>query len=336
MSTAAKKSTRLIYLLVLLAVAGWGFHGWLTARQARRAGRAFERTLISAWDKHGCPPLAQREKIVAAAGRIGTGDFRSVVATLGPAEPLTAARQAAAQRFFAESPDHQKRFIAAAKAAQDQEADGADAGAVRDALSQAMAAAADGDADAVADGVDRAEAALDQVGMGPAAGGADNAATVAGLVGRVGPAYNLGREFLTEGHAAARKLVAGASRRFKAQEYSQAASLVQLAAALLGVDVGTPVSAVTPKWFDALADEPVPEATPAEAEAAVNLCEAMAMSEEPARPVRTLIDKARRELDAGRTADAYWWAAVALNALGMTDEAVAAATRPAEEKTDEP
>lgn len=57
--------------------------------------------------------------------------------------------------------------------------------------------------------------------------------------------------------------------------------------------------------------------------------EASAPEEEPTRPVGpvfTLLDKARLELAAGRAAEAYWWASVALNALGMTDESIDLAT----------
>jgi hypothetical protein len=43
-----------------------------------------------------------------------------------------------------------------------------------------------------------------------------------------------------------------------------------------------------------------------------------------------LVERARIELDAGRPAESYWWATVAMSALGMTEEAVAAAVVPAE------
>jgi len=81
-----------------------------------------------------------------------------------------------------------------------------------------------------------------------------------------------------------------------------------------------------PEWFGALADAPSGTANKSQAEAAVSLAEAMTMSENPARPIASLVERARRELDAGRPGDACFWAGVALNALGMADEAVAAAT----------
>ena len=71
------------------------------------------------------------------------------------------------------------------------------------------------------------------------------------------------------------------------------------------------------------------------ADTAVSLSESMAASEEQAETVVTLVEKARRELDAGRTDEAHWWASVALNALGMTDQAIDAATRAPDADTPE-
>jgi hypothetical protein len=48
--------------------------------------------------------------------------------------------------------------------------------------------------------------------------------------------------------------------------------------------------------------------------------------------VSALIERARRELDGGQPAEALWWAGVALPAMGMTEEAIAAAAKPAEEE----
>ena len=59
--------------------------------------------------------------------------------------------------------------------------------------------------------------------------------------------------------------------------------------------------------------------------AAVDLCETMAGTK-AAGPTASLRNKARIALDAGRNGEAYWWATVSLNTLGMTDAAIAAET----------
>jgi hypothetical protein len=241
------------------------------------------------------------------------------------AATVTPEEQAAAAKLFAGVQDRQQRFLAVVEAAKVQERDGADADAVREALAAAMKAAAAGDVEAVDARIATAERMLDEMGLGGssvAAGG--TAAAVAGMVARIEPAYLLGRELLTEGHAAVEKLVRRASRDLTTGEPGRAAALLQLAADLSGGETPAPAAATVPEWFTALADAPPTTATQAEAEAAVSLAEAMAASESPAPPVMTLVKRARRELDAGRPNEAYWWAGVALNALGIAEEAVAA------------
>jgi hypothetical protein len=51
----------------------------------------------------------------------------------------------------------------------------------------------------------------------------------------------------------------------------------------------------------------------------------MAASQSPGELVVKVVKTARRELDGGSPSTASWWAVVALNALGMTDEAIRAA-----------
>jgi hypothetical protein len=262
-----------------------------------------------------------------------SGRFWAVASELGPVKPPSAEQTLAAQRFLAQDRDLRRRFIAAAAAAQRQEDDGAEVDAVRDALARALRAAADRDQAGATACVQRAEQALDQIGMANApAAGASDAEAVAALVRRIGPAFNLGRELMTEGHTAPEKLVSRASWHVRAKEYREAAALMQLAAELLGVEPSAPPAAITPEWFDALARAPSAPATEAQARAAVDLCQAIAASEAPSEPVQALVEKARRELDAGRPAEARWWANVAMNALGMSDDAVAAAVdTPSEE-----
>ena len=58
----------------------------------------------------------------------------------------------------------------------------------------------------------------------------------------------------------------------------------------------------------------------AEAQETVELAEAMALSLSPSEIVAGLVERARRELERGRSAEAHWWASLALQAMGMTDE----------------
>jgi hypothetical protein len=167
---------------------------------------------------------------------------------------------------------------------------------------------------------------------GPGGGGRD---TVMALIGQIGPAFELGRDLMTEGHAAAEKIVGRASRHFEAGEYRQSASLLTLAARLLGVEPSASDTAETPDWFTALAQPPSSTDTKTDAEAAVDICEAMAASEPPAKPVMTLIQKARQELDAGRVDEAGWWASVAMAALGLTHDTLAATDETPEAETPE-
>ncbi|KKK80532.1 hypothetical protein LCGC14_2822560, partial [marine sediment metagenome] len=137
-------------------------------------------------------------------------------------------------------------------------------------------------------------------------------------------------DLMTEGHAAADKLVSRASGHAQAGQYKQAAALIRLAADLLAVKPRTPAAApaATPKWFDELAASPSNNVSETRAIAAVELCEAMSRSA-PSKPVTTLVRKARRELNAHNPAEAYWWASVALSALGMTDDAITQSTEAA-------
>jgi hypothetical protein len=331
MTRRANKLIRLVKVLICGGIVAWGVVSWWSVRQARRAGTALVDTLRTEWPEDGSPRFDTRDKVLGAARNMGEGRFGRVVSDLGPVESLSPEKKVAAQRFFAQAGDARKRFIAASDAAQAQEQDGADVSAVRDALARALVAASDRDEAAVVAQVELAERALDEIGTGSAVRmGGKGASAVAGLVRRIEPAFNLGSELLTEGHAAVEKLVSRASWHCQAKEYRQAASLVELAAGLLGVEPSGPAAGATPQWFDALAQPPSVSATEAQAGAVVGLCEAMAMSEETSKPVTSLVKKARRELDAGRSGEAYWWASVALNALGMSDEAIAASAETAD------
>ncbi|MFH1267482.1 MAG: hypothetical protein ABIK89_17300 [Planctomycetota bacterium] len=324
MSSCSPKVIRPIKTLVLAGLVAWGVFAWWTIREARRAGAVLGDSLTAAWPEEGAPQSGTRRQLLDAAQNLQAGEFRAVVLNLGPARPPTSAEKIAAERFFAQSQALRKRFLAAASAAQAEETDGADVGVVRNALARAFAAAARNDASGVAAQVELAERALDEVGTAGGAGiFAGDAETVAALVRRIEPAFQLGRELLTEGQAAVEKLVARASWHFQAAEYRQAASLLRLAAGLLGVEPSGPVVAETPKWFAALAQSPRDSVADAEAGEAVELAEAMAASLSPSEAVTGLVERARRELAADRPAEAQWWASTALAAMGMTVEAVA-------------
>lgn len=328
---------RIVWLtkvLLLASLVTWSIIAWRTIRQARQAGDAMAASLQTDWPADGIPRVGTRDKLAMAAGQIESGDFRSVSGNLGPTPSLTSLQKSAAQKFLSQSQPMRERFLAAATAAQAEESGGADVGTVRDALARTLAAAAVNHEDAVDAQLGLAERTLEQISalgiQGETGVVASDAEAVTSLIREIGPAFNLGRDLMTEGHAVAEKLVARASWHYQAKEYRQAASLINLAAGLLGVELAAPAAVVTPKWFDELAESPMKLSTESQAEEAVNLCEAMAMSETPAKPVTALIEKSRRELDANRPTEAYWWASVALSALGMTDSAIATATETAE------
>ncbi len=240
---------------------------------------------------------------------------------LDMAGKLTAGDRAAAQRFLAKTPALRRQFVAAASAAEKREDDPATVAAVRAALQRALAAAAANDAGAAGAHLRSAESALD--GAGAVAG--SGVETVIARVLQIEPAMRLGRELMTEGHAAAERLVARASWHHTAGRHGDALRLLDLALQLTGAEVstaGAPTNA--PAWFVEMSQAPPASADKARTEDAVRVCEAAAAAA-PSRAVTILVGRARRELDAGRVAEAWWWASVALRALDMTEDAVAGA-----------
>ena len=73
-----------------------------------------------------------------------------------------------------------------------------------------------------------------------------------------------------------------------------------------------------------MASRPTADVSQARARAAVDLCAAMAAAETPSAPVQRLVERVRREAKSGRLEEAYGWATVALAALGMSEEEIAA------------
>jgi hypothetical protein len=230
---------------------------------------------------------------------------------------LSAAERGAAQRFFAKAPELRQRFVSVASAAERR-----NDVAIREPLQRALAAAAKSDMAAVETHLRLAEVALDgETSSAPR----DEPQSVLALVQQIEPAVKLGQELMTEGHTASGKLVARAAWHFQQKQFAESARMLALSAQLLGAGGSAAVTTNAPAWFVAMARAPSLDADRRRAEAAVQICEAAAASEPPARGVATLIERARRELDAGRPAEAFWWAAVALPAMGMTEEAIAAA-----------
>ncbi|MHC4402978.1 MAG: hypothetical protein ACYTG0_25230 [Planctomycetota bacterium] len=340
MSSRAAKTFRLMRVLAFVGLLVGVVIAWRGIRQARRAGAALTEMLASGWPEQSGPQLGTRERLLAAARKMQEGDFRAAARDLQPAGEPSAREKADAQAFFREAPFRKlrTRFLAAAKAGGREEAEGADVAVVREALARALQAAARNDQSGVEAHVGLAERALDGIAMGgigragPAAGGPE---AVARLIGRIEPAFTLGRDLMTEGHVAVEKLVGRASWHAQREQYREALSLAMLAHELLAVEPSGEEVSTTPEWFDALAREPSASATDAQATAAVDLCEAMSAAESPSKPVESLVQKARRELEAGRSGEAYWWASVALNALGTSDDAVAAAAGAAEDEEQE-
>lgn len=330
------KVLRPIKTLLVAALVAWGVFAWWSLREARRAGNVLHDSMTAAWPEQAGPQAGTRLRLLNAAEDIEAGRFRAVTSSLGPIRPPTAEQRIAAERFFAKSRAARDRFLAVAAGAEVEEGGGADVGIVRDALARALQAAAKGDQAAVDAQVQLAQETLAQLDTLDAPGivGSD-ADAVAALVAQIEPAFSLSRDLMTEGHAAAEKLVGRASGHFQAGEHRKAASLVNLAAGLLAVDSPVPDVGAMPDWFNALAQSPPESIAAPKAQALVELAEAMALSLSPSEVVAGLIERARRELDAGRSAEAHWWASVALGAMGMTDEAVAQTTDTTEQETPE-
>ena len=371
MGSFLAKTFRLIKVLLVLALVVWGVRAWWLLHQAQRAGDVFVDAVNDNWPQDGIAKPGAREKLLRAAQRLSEGDFAAVVADLGPVRPLEPEEKVASQRFLADAGELRRRFIAVAAAAEILEEDGEEMSEVRDTLARAILAASKKDQATVLVRLKSAEAAVEriQTGLpGEVARGIDDADAVRRLVEEVEPAFLLGRELLTEGHTAAEKLIGRASWHYQAGEFRQAASLISLAAQLLGVEAfpGSESSvsessvsessvsessaegerpdesespdkreAPVAEWFERLAESLQQPVSQAEAEAAVGLCEAMAMSQSPAEPVMTLVKKARRDLKSDSPAEARWWASVALFSLGMTEGAVAEATKPALDEASE-
>jgi hypothetical protein len=199
---------------------------------------------------------------------------------------------------------------------------------IREPLQRALVAAAKGDEVSAEAQLRSAEAALDGE---TAATRRDEVQLALALVQQIEPAVKLGQELMTEGYTAPGKLVSRAAWHFQQKQFAESLRMLRLSAQLLGANGPAAATATNaPAWFVEMARAPSLDADPQRAEAAVQLCEASAASEGPSQAVAALVERARRELDAGRPAEAFWWAGVALPAMGMTEEALAAVAQPKE------
>lgn len=321
------KTFRLIIVFLFLGLMAWGgFAGWHYLA-ARRAGTAISDTIDSDWPAGEAPAPGTRRRLLAAAQRIEAGDFADAVASLDPSTTISPAQKAAAERFFGQHAELQEQLVAAASDAQTIEQDGDDVTAVRTVLARALAAAARGDRSAVSLHLELAQAAVEAIVSGETGAAVAGPQAVAGLLQQMGPSFQFGRDLMTESHTAVEKLLRRARQHYGEEDFAQAAAFVRLAAQLSGVEPNATAADSPPDWFDSLQGTVPPTTAEATAVAAVQLCQSMAAADEPSPPVRTLIRNAKRELSAARATDAFWWATVALNALGMSDEQIAAATQ---------
>jgi hypothetical protein len=316
---------RLVKALLCTALIGaaiWA--GWLVV-QGHRAGVALDDLLSTAWPRGGPAASGTRERLLAAAESLRGGDFGDAAVALRSPGPLSGEDQAAADRFLARHADARRRLLAAATAAQAAEAAGSDVRPARDALSRAVAAAARRNSTRIDVELEIAETALtaDSLATPMKPVPMDRDAAAARLA-ELAPGFELARNLLSEGAAAADKLLARASWHFREGRFAEAVALISLAGQLLAIEPANTSATTVPAWFEALAQAPLPDIPAAQAKAAVELCTAMAAAEPQAAPLQHLVDRARREATSGQPEEAYWWATVALAALGMSEEEIAA------------
>jgi hypothetical protein len=315
---------RLIVVLALAGGLGWiAVAGW-QLRQARRAGRALA-ALLTVDPAHSTAGDDRLSLLQAAAPSLHDGDFQGACDLLRPRD-LTTAEQEAARRFLSSHSELRKRFVAAAAEAQRGDRD--EAARCRKALAGALCAACDGNASCVEACLASAEGALDASILGSRnSGGGSSPQAVAIRAQAIAPALGLGRELMTETYGPAARLVARASWHYQQRQYDQAAVLLDLARELLGSLPMTAVSATeVPPWFTSMAEALPEDVTPERSRAIVSFCESVAQSQTLSPALTVIVRQAQRERDAGRLAAARWWASVAIEAMGITDEAAAVAS----------
>ncbi|MHB8900676.1 MAG: hypothetical protein ACYC6Y_18145 [Thermoguttaceae bacterium] len=313
--------------IAILALVLWAVYGWWALGRVRQTGRLLRQALQADWSPQGQPRPASREKIAATAAELASGRAWSFGRALTPAPAPTGDERAAAARFLARHGQLRDRFLAATAAARDSASDPRDVDPVRDTLAKAYRAAVHADAAQMAVELDRAETMLAALESAPTGvQGPVDRQHVARLAAAIEPAWQLSTDLVTEGSAAAEKVLILAARSAAQERYAESASALRLAAELLGAQMTLPETAEFPGWFTPLADRPLLPADTHQAAAALQLAEAMVLSLAPGQTVAGLLKRARRRFELRQFAEARWWAAVTLNALGMSDAAIAAAT----------
>ncbi len=336
MNSAPRKTARPFRTIAIVAMVAWGLYAWWALHRVQSTGEKLRDSLAATWPVDGGPQLGTREKLLMTADELASGRAREFGDALTPVVPPTNEEHVAATRFLSERSGLRDRLLAVTGTSREMDAEGDDVAAIRETLARAYQGAVQADETAVAAQLDLAERMLALVESGPigARGPVDEQA-VARLATAIEPAYELSQDLMTEGGAAAEKVLMEAARSLGEQRYADAASAVRLAGELLGAQLTWPTDAEMPEWFTALAGREIPAADEQQATAAVQLAEAMSLSMTPSDTVAALLKKARRELDAGRYDTAAWWASVTLNALGMSDDAIGAATKTSEEPVNE-
>jgi hypothetical protein len=306
--------------LLVLGLIVWGGWAWWQLRAARQAGQTLRESVARQWPEDGPPQPGTRQRLLLSAGRLSEGDFRAVVMLLKPVYAPTTEQQEAARRFLAEHAELSGWLVAVAADAEAFEVSDGDAGPARDELARALLAAARDDAEGVAAHLDVAEEVLAEAAFGGrAAARGDPSALLAAQLRAIEPGVVLGRELMLEGHAAVERLLRLAATHARDEDHREAGYLVRLAAGLSAVDIAGAEAAgdELPPWFRNLPPPEIEDATENEAKHRVELCQAAAASLEASEPIGKLIERARRELAAGRPAEAAWFAGVALAALGI-------------------
>ncbi len=336
MNSHPRKTAHPLRAIAVLALVVWGAYASWALNCVESTGEKLRDSLAATWPADGGPQLGTREKLLTTADELASGRAWEFGDALTPVVPPTNDQHVAATKFLSEHSELRDRLLAVTGTSREMDAEGDDVSAIRETLARAYQGAVQADETSVAAQLDLAERMLALVESGPigARGPVDEQA-VAQLATAIEPAYELSQDLMTEGGAAAGKVLMEAARSLGEQRYADAASAVRLAGELLGAQLTWSTDAEMPEWFTALAGREIPGADEQQATTAVELAEAMSLSMTPSDTVAALLKKARRELDGGRYATSAWWAGVTLNALGMSDDAIGAATRTNEERPEE-
>ena len=337
MSSSPRQPVRPFRTLAILALVLWALYAWWALGRVRSTGKMLHDSLKTEWPADGGPPMGTRDKLVSTADELASGQARSFGDSLTPVAPPNADERTTAAKFLKEHSGLRSRLLAATDAARDLATDGDDVAPVREALARAYQGAIRADRETVATQLNLAERTLASVEAGtPATSGPVDEQTVMQLARAVEPAYQLSQDLMTEGGEAAQKVLIIAAREYAENRYAQAATAIRLAGELLGAQTTLPSEPEIPEWFNDLAERDIPAADRQQATAAVELAEAMSLAMTPSDTVTALLRKARRELDGHRFDTSAWWAGVTLNALGMSDAAIAASTTGDADPTEDP